>query len=183
MRVEQPLLFRLSPTMGVYGGWDSRALEDTICIFRARADYLIPILMPKKSERNLHWLLLGSIPVFFSLKMPSGTHSISAPGLTRQAHAQTTASDLNSHLQEHCPRNGNSCANPPSRSQPFHFLHFHYCDSVFLPLLSPTMRFGKTLLSQTMASCQDRVSDEARRNLFPLLTVIRANGASPRHSS
>lgn len=88
-----------------------------------------------------------------TLEMASGTHSIPAPGLSRQVHAETAV--LHFSL--------------PSLAPPIHAVVTHAlrpevrppvsltCISVTLDIFpQTTMKFGKTLLSLTMASFQVR---------------------------
>lgn len=111
--------------------WDFRGLEDTRWIFRVRTDYLIPTLMPKQSQRNLCWRLLGSIPVFFipwkCQLVPILSQPLVGPGkrMLRQLPLTFT------FISRICWCNGNSCPNPTSRCQLFCFLDFRHHDSIF----------------------------------------------------
>lgn len=59
-----------------------------------------PTWCPKRVKGICVGDFLGLSLSPFLLKMPSVTHSIPTPGLTRQVHAETAARDLHSHLQD-----------------------------------------------------------------------------------
>lgn len=165
----QAVSLYLNPSMGVHADWDSGGREDTICIFRARTDHYITILMPKKSQRNFCWWLFGSIPVSFSPKNANcypfhstlwfdqaspcwdscPWPSLPSPG---SVHAMVT------HVQTLHP----DVSPPISLTSITGTLYF---DSCF-----PHYEVWQNLcyLRQWPAARTGR-SDEARRNLFPLL--------------
>lgn len=142
---EQPLrsgcLSLCTPLYGGPGWLGFQGREDTICIFRARTDLFIPILMPKKTQRNLCWWLLGSIPVSFSPENAKCYPFHSNPWF-----------DQASPCRDSCP--WPSLPSPGSvqamvtHVQTLHpdFLRFprlSLLELCILPLLSPTKRFGK----------------------------------------
>lgn len=146
------VLSLFTPHYGVYAGWDFRGLENTRWIFRARTDNLIhPSWCPNRVEEicvgdflvpSLSSLSPGNAkwyPFCFSPWLDQASTcwdncpwpSLSSPGSVNAmvTHVQTLHPDVSSSVS----------------------LTF-ITVTIFTPAF-PTMRFGKALLPQTMASC------------------------------